>query len=127
MIKPNFILSSLGLGVITAGNAVFVGTGPTKTGQIVASELTGTQAQALEGTCTVTGDAASAVFTVNIIDGTQDIGFTPSAILCNRVGGAATSSISVVSAVPVDGKTFTVNTSANVNAATFIIGFRLIK
>jgi hypothetical protein len=50
MIKPNFILSILGLGVITAGNAVFLGTGPTKTGQIVANEFTGTQAQALEGT-----------------------------------------------------------------------------
>jgi hypothetical protein len=62
MIKPNFILSILGLGVITAGNAVFLGTGPTKTGQIVANEFTGTQAQALEGTCTVTGDAASSHF-----------------------------------------------------------------
>lgn len=112
---------------IVAGTAVYTGTGPTQTGQIIAHTSGGpTEARTLRGTATVTGDGASATFTVNFIDGTKTLGFTPSLILCNRIGGAATSTISVVSAVPVDGATFTVNTSANVNAATFIVGFMAI-
>lgn len=111
---------------ITAANSTLVG-GPSKTGQIVVQGLNDPFARAIYGTNTVTGDGASSSFTVNIIDGTQDIGFTPTAIVCNRIGGAATATISVVSAVPVDGKTFTVNTSAAVNAATFTVGFVLLK
>jgi hypothetical protein len=112
---------------ITAGSAVFSGTGPTQTGQILAQNLGDPAGRKLVGTATVTGDGASSSFTVNFIDGTKDIGFTPSVIICNRVGGAATATIAVVSAVPVDGKTFTVNTSAAVNAATFIVGFVAYK
>lgn len=111
---------------ITTANSTLIA-GPTKTGQILVQGLNDPFARAIMGTNTVTGDAASSTYTVNIIDGTQDIGFTPTAILCNRIGGAATATITVVSAVPVDGKTFTVNTSANVNAATFTIGFMLLK
>jgi hypothetical protein len=109
---------------ITAGNAAYVGQGPTQSGQIIAAVYGGpSEAQTLHGTATVTGDAASSTFDVNFIDGTKTINFTPTLILCNRIGGAATATISVVSAVPVDNKKFTVNTSANVNAATFIVGF----
>lgn len=112
---------------ITAANSVLQGGQPTKTGQIIAQNLADPAVRSIVGVNTVTGDGASSSYTVNIIDGTQDIGFTPSAILCNRSGGAATATIAVVSCVPVDGKTFTVNTSAAVNAATFIISFELLK
>lgn len=109
---------------ITAGTAVYTGTGPTQTGQIIANTVGGpVEAQTLRGTATVTGDAASSTFDVNFIDGTKTINFTPTLILCNRIGGAATATIAVVSAVPVSAAKFTVNTSANVNAATFSIGF----
>lgn len=112
---------------ITSGTAVYVGTGPSQTGQIIAHTSGGpSEAQRLSGTATVTGDAASSTFDVNFIDGTKTINFTPTLILCNRIGGAATATITVVSAVPVDNKKFTVNTSANVNAATYIIGFMAI-
>ena len=113
---------------ITAGNAVFQGNGPAESGQI--TSIPGTASpfgQSLVGTCTVTGDAASSTFNCNYIDGTKTIGFTPSAVLCNRSGGAATSSISVVSCVPTDNKLFAVVTSANVNAATFILSFLALK
>jgi hypothetical protein len=112
---------------ITAGNASYAGTGPTQTGQILAQNLSSPAARMLVGTATVTGDAASSTFDVNFIDGTKDIGFTPSVIVCQRSGGAATSTIAVVSAVPVDGTKFTVNTSAAVNAATFIVSFVAYK
>jgi hypothetical protein len=77
----------------------------------------------LIGTATVTGDAASSTFDVNWIDGTKTLGFTPSAVICQRIGGAATSTIAVVSAGSITTTKFTVTTSANVNAATFIVGF----
>jgi hypothetical protein len=109
---------------ITAGNAVYNGTGPSVDGQVIAGMGFGPAlGRALYGKATVTGDGASSTFTVNFIDGTAAIGFTPTVILCQRIGGAATATIAVVSAVVVDNKTFTVNTSANVNAATFIVGF----
>lgn len=111
----------------TVPNAVYSGTGPTQTGQILAMNLSDPAARSLVGTATTTGDSSSTVVTVNYIDGSKTIGFTPSSILCNRIGGAATSTISVVSCVPVDGATFTVNTSANINGATFIIGFEAFK
>lgn len=113
---------------ITAGTASFLGNGPSESGQILAQSLSGEANQALEGTCTVTGDAASSSFDCNYIDGTKTLSFTPAFILCNRSGGAATGTISVVSCVPKSGsetKAFTVTTSANVNAATFIVSFRV--
>src|SRR6185369_14754863 len=97
---------------ITAGNAAYNGNGPTQTGQILVATLGEPQGRTFYGTATVTGDGSSSSFSVNFIDGTKDIGFTPTAILCNRIGGAATATIAVVSAVPVDGTKFTVNTSA---------------
>lgn len=113
---------------ITAGAANFLGNGPTESGQIVVQSLAGDAAQILRGTCTVTGDGASSSFDCNYIDGTKTINFTPAFILCNRSGGAATASIAVVSCVPKSGaenKAFTVTTSANVNAATFIVSFEV--
>src|SRR3972149_5499853 len=108
---------------ITAGNAVYSGQGPAKTGQIVASLLSGDQSRLLFGTATVTGDGASSVFNVNFIDGTQVLPFTPSAVICQRVGGAATNTIAVLGVEGITATLFTVRTSANVNAATFIVGF----
>jgi len=112
---------------ITAGSAVFLGQGPTVTGQILARNLGDPDSRDLKGTCQVTGDGASSTFNCNYVDGTVSIGFTPSAILCQRSGGAATSSIAVVSCVPTDGTKFAVVTSANVNAATFILSFVAYK
>jgi hypothetical protein len=112
---------------ITAGNATYCGSGPVDPGQVLAhSGLTGALAKMLVGTATVTGDGASSTFDVNFIDGTDTLGFTPTAVLATRVGGAATSSISVVGTSAITTTKFTVTTSANVNAATFIIGFIVI-
>ena len=108
---------------ITTANADYVGAGPAKTGQILARTLGDKEARMLFGTATVTGDAASSVFDVNFIDGTQVLPFTPEGVLAFRIGGAATNTISVLATESVTTTKFTVRTSANVNAATFIIGF----
>jgi hypothetical protein len=109
---------------ITAGNAVYVGTAPTVSGQVIASTVGGPgEARTLRGSATVTGDGASSTFDVNFIDGTATLGFTPTVVICQRIGGAATSTIAVVSAGSITTTKFTVTTSANVNAATFIVGF----
>jgi len=111
---------------ITSGTASFQGTGPAESGQILAAALSSESNRNLSGNCTVTGDAASSTFDCNYIDGTKTLSFTPAFILCNRSGGAATGTVSVVSCVPKSGAAtaaFTVTTSANVNAATFIVSF----
>jgi hypothetical protein len=124
----NFLLAVFGLGVITAGNASYSGTGPAKTGQILAqSGLSGDATRLLFGTATVTGDGASSTFDVNFIDGTEVLPFTPSAVICTRTGGAATNTISVLAVESITTTKFTVRTSAAVNAATFIVGFIVIK
>jgi hypothetical protein len=108
---------------ITAGNAAYSGTGPTLTGQSLVQNLGGPDGQYFKGTATVTGDGASATFDVNFIDGTNVLPFTPSGMLCMRTGGAATASIFVNTVSGITATKFTVNTSANVNAATFIVSF----
>ena len=113
---------------ITAGNFVYSGGGPAKTGQILGIPgLAGSGARALDGSCTVTGDAASSVFDCNFVDGTEVLPFTPVAVICQRTGGAATNTIAVLATESITTTKFTVRTSANVNAATFIIGCRILK
>ncbi len=111
---------------ITTVNAVYSGTGPAKSGQILANANPGPGSRALEGICTATGDGASATFDCNFIDGTEVLPFTPLGMFCQRSGGAATSTIGIVSCVATATK-FTVVTDANVNAATFIVSFRVFK
>lgn len=114
---------------ITTVNATYLSGGPTGTLQVLARGGQSDLELAYIGTATVTGDGASSSFTVNYIDGTAALNFTPSAILCARSGGAATASIAVVSAVDAgnSNKTMTVTTSAAVNAATFTIVFFILK
>lgn len=115
---------------ITTVNAVWLGTGPTKSGQILAEIQSGSASRALEGYATATGDASTSTFTVNFIDGTELLSFTPAMILCGRVGGAATGTIQVVSCVPTVGsetKSMLVTADGTINAATFIVGFRVLK
>ncbi len=112
---------------ITAGNAAYSGSGPVFTGQVVAQNLGDPASRVLFGTATVTGDGASSSFVVNFIDGTNVLPFTPSGVICHRSGGAATASIYVQSVSSISSTSFTVNTSAAVNAATFVVSFYAFK
>lgn len=116
---------------IAAASVSFDGNGPSKTGQIVAqSGLQGNAAQMYIGTATFTGDGASTSATLNYIDGTQVLGFVPSAIFVSRSGGSAAASVDAVSVVDNNdnGKTATINFSAAPgNGLTVIVSLQIVK
>lgn len=115
---------------IAAANVTYSGNGPTQTGQILAdAALRGNFARTLFGTATFTGDAASSTAILNYIDGTAVLGFAPTAVIAQRIGGAATATIGVVSVADNadNGKTATVTFTGTVNAATLQIGLIIAK
>jgi hypothetical protein len=114
---------------ITTVNAVYTPSGPTADKQILAFGPGSSAELAYIGTATFTGDAASSSATLNYIDGTAALSFTPSAIIACRVGGAATATIGVVSVVDAGNanKTATVQFTGTVNAATIVVGFMILK
>lgn len=81
---------------ITVGTTAYLGKGPAESGQIVSfggSELRNFAV----GKVTLTGDGAASSATINWIDGTKTLPFTPSRVLAFRVGGNAAATISVAS------------------------------
>lgn len=112
-----------------SANVAWQGNGPTKTGQIAAQrDGAGDAARALRGLATVTtGDAATATVTINFIDGTQVLGFTPSAVNVMRVGGAGTNTITVLAVESITNKECVARCSANLNAASFIFSVEVQK
>ena len=112
-----------------SANVAWQGNGPTETGQIVAqSGLAGAAAQSLFGLATVTtGDAATATVTINFIDGTKTLPFTPSAVKVQRVGGAGTNTITVLAVESITNKEAVARCSANLNAASFIFSVEVQK
>lgn len=114
---------------ITTVSAVYLPNGPAADKQILAFGPGSSAEIAYIGTATFTGDAASSTATLNYIDGTAALSFTPSAIIACRVGGAATGTIGVVSVVDAANanKTATVTFTGTVNAATIQIGFIILK
>lgn len=115
---------------ITAQPVTYSGQGPAYAGEVlVQSPNSGNFAQSLVGTAQFTGDGSLAAATLNYIDGTAALSFTPSAVLCTRIGGSATATIGVASVVDAgNGVSATVNfTSAPGNAATFKIAFMILK
>lgn len=109
---------------ITTVSAIYATTAPTKSGQVIAGR--DPDSRVFRGTATVTGDGASSSFIFNLVDGTETIPFTPSGGIVFRSGGAATGTITVLTAVFTN-TICTVTTSAAVNAATFIVSFEYWK
>lgn len=100
----------------------------TGSGQIFAESTgSGSAAQDLEATGTSTTDNSGATITVNYIDGTKTLAFTPSGVLASI--SHATGSV-VPQAFKVDSITntgFVVTGAANWPAGTVQFTFRLIK
>jgi hypothetical protein len=71
---------------ISAVNLTYIGGGPTKTGQIVA-QRSDSGKRILRGYGTATLDGSATSFTVNLIDGTEILPFTPSAANIAVCGG----------------------------------------
>lgn len=94
-------------------NPVYLhGAVPTKSGQVVASSVGGARARELVCTFTITLDGAATTGAVNYIDGTETLGFTPSAILIGRVGGSAAVTVQPYCSAISGTTTFTVGVAA---------------
>ena len=110
---------------IAAANVAYVSAAaPTKTGQIVVFGGNDIQDYALGGTVTAVLDGASTTFTVNWIDGTQTLNFTPSRVFMFRCGGTGATTISAVGVSSVTNASATVTISAagtNTQTVTFAI------
>lgn len=72
---------------ITAVNASYKTAGPTVSGQQLAASGLSTLELAYVFSATATLDGSTTTFTVNYIDGTATLPFTPSAVLINVTGG----------------------------------------
>lgn len=115
---------------ITAQNASYRGQGPVGGGStILAFGGSSMQELAYIGTATFTGDGATSTATLNYIDGTNTLSFTPTAVLAQRIGGTAAATITCYATDNADsGKTATVTFSAApANGATYIVAFFVLK
>lgn len=112
-------------------NATYVGSQPPQfTGQILAFGPGGQAELAYIGTATFVGDGATTVATLNLIDGTNVLPFTPSAIIVSRAGKTADTAAATIScfATGVTATTATISFSAApANAATFTVAFMILK
>jgi hypothetical protein len=113
----------------SAANPVYKPSGPTADAQILAFGPGSSGEIAYVGTAVITGDSTGSTVTVNYIDGTAALPFTPSAIICVRTGGTSTATVSVASAVDAgnSNKTFTVQASATIGTGTFNIAFLVLR
>ena len=113
---------------ISTVNASYLGQAPTKTGQILANALSGSDARTLYATATAISDGSDTNFTVNWIDGTQVLPFTPSAVLATRNGGTAAATISVLSVTSITTTSALITLSAaGSTSETFAIALAILK
>src|SRR5262245_56490502 len=113
----------------TCTNPSYKPSGPTADAQILAFGPGSSQELAYIGTATITADNSASTCTVNYIDGTAALPFTPAAILVQRLGGSATATVGLVSAIDAgnSNKTFTVQGSATLPAGTVSFIFLVFK
>src|SRR5579859_3358751 len=115
---------------IPAVNATYLTQGPSQSGQILApNEQTGLEI-AYVGTATFVLDGTLTQATLNFIDGTKTLSFTPTGIDAQVVGGTqfAASPVGVVATKVTDNtKGVIAFTGAGTNANTVVVAFRLVK
>lgn len=103
---------------IATVNLSYLGVGPTKSSQIVAQRNAAGK-RILHGYATFTGDGSATSATLNWIDGTETLPFTPTAAHISRCGGTATATIAMGELEITDATSGVVNfASAPGNAAT---------
>jgi len=115
---------------IAAANGVYLTGGPTASGQILAPNELSNLENAYIGTATFILDGTLTSATLNFIDGTKTLPFTPSAISVEVVGGTqnAATPIGVTATKVIDNKTGTVYLSgAGTNANTVVVLFYIVK
>ncbi len=111
-------------------NAITVayeGTAPTKSGQIVVEGGKGVDLTAYRGVATITLDGTGTTGTVDFIDGTETLPFTPSAVLANIQEGTSTDGLTLTVGAN-DNKGFAITLSAaGTNTKTVLIPFIVFK
>lgn len=115
---------------ITAVNGTYVNQGPTQSGQVLAPNELSALESAYLGTATFTLDGTSTSATLNFIDGTKTLSFTPTAVSAQVVGGTqlAAAPAGVTATAVVDNKTATIYFSAAGTAAnTLKVLFSIVK
>lgn len=115
---------------ITAANGVYLTAGPTASGQILAPNEQSNLRSAYRGTATFILDGSTLSATLNFIDGTKTLPFTPTAIVAQVVGGtqSAASPVGVTSTAVVSAATGTIYFSAaGTNLNTVIVEFEIVK
>jgi len=115
---------------ITAQNGTYLTQGPTASGQVLAgNELTALE-NAIIGTATFTLDGTLTSATLNFIDGTKTLSFTPTAIEAQTIGGTqlAAAPVAVQGTAVTDNTKGTIYFSgAGTASNTVKILFRLVK
>lgn len=115
---------------IAAQNVSYLTAGPVASGQILAPNTQTGLEEAYIGTVTITLDGSTTSATVNFIDGTKTLSFTPTAIDAFVVGGTqlAATPISVVASKVTDNTKGVIYLSAaGTNTNTLTVLVRLVK
>ena len=114
---------------ISTQSAAYITTGPAKTGQVLVAGQLSLLELAYIGTATFTGDGSTTTATLNYIDGTQALNWTPTAIFAARVGGNDTAAgLPYIVDAGNSNKTATVTfTTAPASGKTQTVAFMIMK
>lgn len=112
---------------ITAVAAAYTTQGPSASGQILANNPASDSETALVFTATAILDGSTTSFTLNFIDGTKTLSFTPSAVILTNTGGTeATNQTVRVTAITNTGCTVALS-GAGTNLATVKLAGFILK
>ena len=115
---------------IPAQNGVYLNQGPTASNQVLAANGLSALETAYLGTATFVLDGSLTSATLNFIDGTKTLSFTPTAVSAQVIGGTqnAASPIGVTSVIVTDNtKAVVYFSGAGTNANTVKILFSIVK
>lgn len=114
---------------VAAANATYLTQGPSASGQVLVNSPKSDAEVALIGTATFTLDGVATSATLNFIDGTATLSFTPSGVAAFVVGGnqGATAVVSVVTdTITTTGCTVRFS-AAGTSGKTLTIAFFVLK
>jgi len=114
---------------ITVGSTTFQATAPTKAGQIIVASNSDAQNIAYRGFCDLTSDGSATTATINWIDGTESLPFTPSGVLLSVQNKTAADATAMsATAYDVDNKICKIKLSAaGTNTNVYRINFVVLK
>src|SRR5574338_1079224 len=114
---------------VTAGTTVLESNNAAKTGQIVIDGPSSANQSVYKGYCPITLDGTATTVTVNFIDGTQVLNYTPSALLISLNLASGTGGVALsASANTITDKSFALKISAaGTSADVYNVAFIALK